>query len=282
MTLLPSIFAGAGAISPSATSARVDSTIPPQRQRLLEVNRRLEEAERRLEVLKQGRQKLLDLNRVVQAAREELDSLVQADARSLADRIRSGVDFCISRAITHRAHSLNAKLADSALESEVGLQALSQIDADIAEAQRALSEHRAAKEAALSACLDEIAQSYSGELAVILDDLRQVICVLSGLDALAPSDGSWAKASRPVAVIPSVNGLPERAVVAPSSAVMKAKAAWLAFRNRLAKDPLASVDDLKFDHVTGHEDNGRVNYETLHPVERKLVDLSNAAGIGVN
>jgi hypothetical protein len=123
----------------NALSIIPPSNLPPARSRLVEINLRLEEAARRLEVLQSGRGKLeSELSRVSEA-RAELDGLIQADAQSLADLVRSGASYVLNRFAGSRAQSLSARLSDSRLEAEVGSKALAAIGADIEALQREIA-----------------------------------------------------------------------------------------------------------------------------------------------
>jgi hypothetical protein len=217
-----------------------------------------------------------ELSRVSEA-RAELDGLIQADAQSLAALVRSGASYVLNRFAGSRAQSLSAKLSDSRLEAQVGSQALAAIAADVLAAEREISDLKSQKADAIMSVLVEASAGWHADMAVLVDDLRQILTVLAAVDKITTrSNGEWSPNERLVVTLPALGGLPQNVVVVPGSAVEKAKATLKRFAADLDKDPLAGIDELKFDHFLGNEDAGIVPYESLHPAERKIVDQENA------
>jgi hypothetical protein len=73
--------------------------------------------------------------------------------------------------------------------------------------------------------------------------------------------------------------IPEQVVVAPNSAIEKAKTIWAGFAAELEKNALANVENIKFPHVIGNEDDGKTTYAELSRVERQAIDLAHASGV---
>lgn len=259
-----------GALVPVPTTG-----LPPARSRLVEINLRLEDAARRLDVLQSGRKKLESELARVSSARAELDALIQSDAQSLADLVRSGASYVLSRFAGSRAQSLHSRLSDSHLEAQVGASALAAIDADIQAIEREVADLKAQKPDAIVSVMAEAAAGYRHDYTVVLDQMRDLATVLAGLEKIVGPQ----RVGRIVATVPNFdwhNGLGEEPVVASSSEVDKARAIWTAYAEELARDPLARVDRLNFPAADPHADHGRITYESLSPAERRVADIKSA------
>ena len=264
-----------GALAPSAID-----TLPPARQRLIEVCKRIEAAEATLDRLQTGRRALLAEAAKVAEARQERAELIRADAASLAQRIKNGSDWLLSRATGSRAHALSEKLAGSQVEAEVATAAIADLDQSIAEAERALSEHRADKQDAIMDVMFEAAAGWHRDLADLLSDLQMLLVNLSGLDAaIAGPHAEWRPDERLVLEIPSIAGRRAEAVVCPTVAIDRAREVWSVFAKKLESNPLEPIDSLRFDPVTGREDEGKISYDQLSRVERHKIDLARVAGM---
>jgi hypothetical protein len=249
--------------------------MPPARRALCALSERIADVEKRLEVLQSGRRKLESELSRVSSARAELDGLIRADAQSLADLVRSGAGYVLSRFAGSRAQNLNSRLSDSRLEAEVGAQALAAIDADIQAVDREVADLKAAKPDAIVSVMAEAAAGYRHDYAVVLDQMRDLATVLAGLEKIVGPQ----RVGRIVATVPNFdwhNGLGEEPVVASSSDVDKARAIWTAYAEELARDPLARVDRLNFPAADPHADDGRITYESLSPAERRVADIKSA------
>jgi len=104
--------------------------------------------------------------------------------------------------------------------------------------------------------------------------------VLVALDrATAASDGGWAPSQRVAVDVPAVGGMPAQPIIAPLSSIGRAQSVWAEWAADLEENPMASVDNLKFPHVTGNEDMGKVSYGDLSRVERQIIDVEHASGV---
>jgi hypothetical protein len=259
--------------------------LPPGRARLIALNRRLADADRALATLVNGRDRLRSELSRADNARNELDSMIAEDASSLVGKLRSGASWALSHFGSPRAMNLLASLSESHLQNEVGSKALAAIEAEISVAEREVADLKALRPDAILAVMKEASAGYVADLDNLADDLRQTMTILSGLDRItATPTGEWSPNQRVVVTLPSIGGLPETIVISPTSEIEKARSIWAAYAQELEHDALAKVGDhLKFPSVDPHADAGLVPYETLHPAERRIVDLENAGTrLGVN
>ena len=253
--------------------------LPPARARLVDLNRRISDAERHLDTLQRGRTALAsELAKAVEA-KAELQSLVDNDAVRLVDRLRSGGQWLLSSFGSARARELSASLVESRLAAQVGEKALSSVGEEIAELERQVADLKQSKAQAVRAVLVEVASGYRADLNSIADEMRQLMVILSSLDKFtAVPDGEYRPDRRITVTIPAFGGLREQVVVAPTTATAKARNIWSAFAAELDKDPLATVEHLEFPHVVGDEDIGKIVYHELSPTERHQVDQAFAQG----
>jgi hypothetical protein len=254
--------------------------LPPARSRLVDLNRRISDAERHLATLQRGKVALAaELSRAAEA-KLELQELVDNDAVRLVDRLRSGGQWLLSSfGSTARARELAVSLSESGLQAAVGEKALASVGEEIAELERSIADMKASKSEAIKAVLVEVASGYRADLNAVADDLRQTLVILSALDRLtAVSDGEYRPDRRITVTIPAVGGLREQVVVAPTTATGKARNIWSAFAAELDKDPLATIENLRFPSIRGDEDEGKVTYSEMSPGERRQVDLAFAQG----
>jgi prefoldin subunit 5 len=251
--------------------------LPPARRALVDITRRINDARRHLDRLQSGKAALeRELGRVVEA-KAELQSLVAADAESLVDRLRAGASWVLSGVTQARTHSVAAQLNQSRVEASVGEAALSSVTGEIASLDRQIAELKQSKTQAVRAVLVEVASGYRADLNSIADEMRQLMVILSSLDKFtAVPDGEYRPDRRITVTIPSVGGVREQNVVAPTTATAQARNIWSAFAAELDKDPLATVEHLEFPHVVGDEDVGKVVYSDLAPSERAAVDRAYA------
>jgi hypothetical protein len=253
---------------------------PPARAALLDLNAKIERAERQLDTLIGGRDRLRSELGRADTAKIELETLITEDASSLVGKLRSGVSWALSSLGSPRAMTLVAQLSESRVQHDIGAKALAEIEADIAVSEREISDMKGRKNDAIIAVMREASAGFVADLAILADDLRQLLVTLAALDRLtARSNGDWSPTERVVVTLPSVGGVPEQVVIAPNSSIEKAKATWLDFAAELEKRPLANVEKIKFPHVLGNEDDGRTVYADLSRVERQLIDLERALGV---
>jgi hypothetical protein len=253
--------------------------VPPARRALISLNDKIVDAERRLRTLQNGRDALAsELGRAA-SAKAELAELVDNDAIRLVDRLRNGAQWALSAFGSARARELSASMAESRIQAAVGERALESVIEECATLERDLSELKARKPDVIRAVLIEAAVGFHTDLAILIDDLRQVLTILAALDAItARSNGEWRPDPRVVVTMPPVGGGPETAIVAPAAAIKKAKAVWAGFASALEKDALANVENLEFPRVSGEEDAGKISYHEMSPTERRQVDLAFAQG----
>jgi hypothetical protein len=254
--------------------------VPRARRALIDLNAKILDAERRLSTLQSERNALAsELGRAA-SAKKELAELVDVDAGKLLDRLRSGAQWALSAFGNSRAKELAAALSESRLQSAVGERALESAAEEIATLERSLSEMKAAKPDRIRAVMLEASVGFHTDLAILIDDLRQVLTVVAALDAItARSNGEWRPDPRVVVTLPPIGGAPEQAIVAPAAAIKKAQAVWAGFASALEKDALSNVENLEFPHVSGNEDAGKIVYHEMSATERHQVDLARAQGV---
>jgi hypothetical protein len=167
-----------------------------------------------------------------------------------------------------RAMTLVAQLCESRIQHDIGAKALAEIEADIAVSEREISDMKGRKNDAILSVMKEASAGFVADLAILADDLRQLLVTLPAVDRLtARSTGDWSPTERVVVTLPSVGGVPEQVVVAPNSAIEKAKTIWAGFAAELSP------------HVIGNEDDGKTTYAELSRVERQAIDLAHASGV---
>jgi hypothetical protein len=256
------------------------SSLPPARQALVVLNNRITDAEKRLRTLQGGKAALAaELGRAA-GAKAELQELVAFDAVRLVDRLRDGGQWLLSSFGTARARELSASLSESRIQAAVGETALASVTEEIAVLEREVVSLKAQKQDSILAALSESAAGFREDLASLMDDLRQVLTILSGLDELtARTNGEWAPAKRLTVVLPAVGGTHEQVVVCPHAAIEKAKSIWAGFASDLDLDALSNVETLTFPHVLGTEDSGKVLYHEMSSTERHHVDVAHAQGV---
>jgi hypothetical protein len=254
--------------------------LPPARARLVSLNDRITDAERRLRTLRDGKTALAaELGRAA-GAKAELQQLVAYDAVRLVDRLRDGGQWLLSSFGNARARELSASLSESRIQAAVGETALVSVGEEIAVLEREVADLRLQKPDATRAVLLEASDGFRTDLLLAIDDMRQALVILSALDKItARSDGSYAPNERVVVEIPALAGLPVQTVIAPNSSIQNAQSILMDFAAELDSNPLADVETLKFQHVFGHEDDGRTLYSDLSRAERSAVDLARAQGV---
>jgi hypothetical protein len=254
--------------------------LPPCRARLVDITRRIRDAERHLDTLQRGKVALAsELGRAAEA-KAELAELVDNDAVRLVDRLRSGGQWLLSSFGNARARELSASLSESRIQAAVGEKALASVTEEIAELGRSIAEMQSAKAELVRGVLIESASGFREDLATAIENLREAMTVLCALDRItARSDGSYAPNKRVVVEIPAFGGLPAQAVVVPEPSVAAALRVWGKYSQTLGDNPLASADEMKFPSVDPHADDGLVSYDLLSPTERNRVDQLRAQGV---
>jgi hypothetical protein len=254
--------------------------LPPARARLVNLTRRISDAESQLELLVRGRNQLrAELSRA-DSARNELDSLVMEDASSLAQKLRSGASWALSHFGSLKAMTLVAQLSESGLQRQVGEKALAAIEEEIAVAEREVSDLKSGKEDLVRSAMFESAGGFRYDLQTALEHVLGAMVALVAMDRITSrSDGSFEPNKRIVIEVPSVGGLPAQAVVVPEASVAAAANVWAKFAETVATNPLASADEMKFPPVDPHADEGKILYDRLSTTERKAVDKNRAQGV---
>jgi hypothetical protein len=254
----------------------------PARRSLCDLNEKIARRSTDLERLRAGRRKLAEQLEVVQGAKHELAALVDADAHTIIERIKSGIDHALHGVGGRRAQDLAASLAASSIQNQVGEKASAELDSQIVALESEIETIRAQKPAAIRSVLVEVASGYRSDLNAIADDLRQTMTILAGLDKItdAPT-GEFAPDRRVVVTLPAIGGVPETVVVAPASTIERAQNIWLEFAAELDAAPLATVESLVFPHVRGDEDSGKTVYHEYSETERRHIDALAAQTHGV-
>jgi cell division protein FtsB len=254
--------------------------LPPARARLVNLTRRISDAETQLDRLVQGRDQLrAELSRA-DTARNELDSLIVHDAGSLVGKLRSGASWALSHFGSARAMNLVAVLAESGLQHQVGARALTEIEAEIAVFEREVADLKSGKDDLVRSVLIESAGGLRYDLMTALDHVREAMAALVALDRLtARNDGSYSPNGRIVVEIAACGGLPAQAVVVPEASIVAARNVWEKFSQTVVANPLASADEMKFPPVDPHADEGKILYDRLSTTERKAFDQSRSSGV---
>jgi hypothetical protein len=237
--------------------------VPVARRALCDLNEKIARRSADLERLRAGRRKLAEELEVVQGAQNELAALVDADAHSLIERIKSGIDHALHGVGGRRAQDLAASLAASSIQNQVGEKASAELDSQIA-------------------ALVEVAEGYRADLASVADELRQLLVVLGSLDRIVVKPtGEFIpdRDRRIVVTLPAIAGVPETIVAAPASTIDRAQRIWRDFASELDSDPLATVETLVFPHVSGTEDSTTTVYADYSSAERHQIDLERASGV---
>jgi hypothetical protein len=254
---------------------RSSAGLPPARAQLVDLNRRIADAEHQLATLCSGRYRLRSELGRANSAKIELDVLISDDASSLVGKLRSGVTWALSNFGSPRAQTLVAQLSESRVQHEVGAQALQSIDAECKALESDLDALRARKP-------NVVAQAAAGlfeDYADAVDQLRDLMVQLRGLEVAM---GVERIPARTAAMLPDftwADGLPEMAVVAPAASIATANNVWQKFARTLGDNPLASADEMKFPSVDPYADDGLVEYGRMTATERRRVDILKSHGV---
>jgi hypothetical protein len=255
-------------------------SLPPARARLVDVTRRISDAERHLRTLQTGKAALEREAGRVSAAKAELAQLVDADAQSLVDRLRSGANWALSAITQARTHSVAAQLSQSRVEASVAEAALKSVAEEVAKIERSISEMQEQKQDAVRATLIESAGGFRYDLQTALEHVREALVALVAMDRITSrSDGSYQPNERVVIEIPPICGLPAQAIVAPDASIASAQNVWEKYSQTVAENPLASVDGILFPAVNPNADDGRVTYDKLTRTEKARVDQARSLGV---
>jgi cell division protein FtsB len=254
--------------------------LPPARAALVNLSRRIADAESQLERLTRGRDQLrAELSRA-DTAKNELDSLISEDASSLVGKLRSGASWALAHFGSARAQNLVAALSESQVQLGVAAKALTSIEAEIAVAEREGADLKARKPDMVRAVLIEAAGGFRYDLQTALDHVRESLVILAALDRLtARTDGSYQPNERIVIEVPPLGGLPATAILVPEASIAAAKNVWAKYQQTIGEQPLASADSLAFPVVNPNADDGMISYDRLTATERKAVDQSRASGV---
>jgi hypothetical protein len=257
--------------------------VPASRRALVDLMDEIARRSAELEKLQAGRRRLQDQLELVDGAKHELEAEIAKDSRALVDSVKHSVSWALSAFGGPRATKIAESLAASRLQIAIGDKAAVELDSEIARLGAELDALRAQKPAHIRSVMIEAAAGYRSDLTEIADDLRQVLAILGALDKLtAAPTGEFSPDRRIVVQLPAIGGLAEQVVVAPHSAIEKAKAVWARFATELDADAMASVSSLEFSHVAGSEDDGRILYTEFTATERRRVDSLASQGKGVS
>jgi hypothetical protein len=254
--------------------------VPPARANLVSLNEQIADAERRLDVLRLGHRRLESELARASDAKAELASLVDADAKSLVDRLRSGGQWLLSSFGSSCARELALQLPASRFEATVGERALEAAAGEIVALERELSDLKQRRPNAIAAVMIEAGAGWREDLAAAIDDMRQAMTILSALDrVVARSDGSYSPTHRIAIEIPAVGTMPARTLVCPAMSIDNAAAILRGFAKDLEREPLADIESLVFPHCNGTEDSSTTVYADLSRVERQAIDMEHALGV---
>jgi cell division protein FtsB len=254
--------------------------LPPARGRLVNLTRRISDAESQLERLTRGRDQLRAELARADIAKVELDTLISEDASSLAAKLRSGASWALAHFGTARAQNLVASLSESQVQLGVGTKALASIESEIEVAQREVSDLRAGKEDAVRAVLLEASAGFREEVDAAITDLRESLTIVAALErVVARSDGSYSPNERIAIEIPAIGGRPAEAVVVPEASIVAGANVWGKYAETLGENPLSSIDEVLFPRVNPHADDGTILYDRMTTTERKAVDQNRSQGV---
>lgn len=252
------------------------SNLPPARADLAARLVEIAGAEAALATLRTGRAKLaLDIGDV-KSDECALQSLVDNDARDIVKKLRAGVAWALDTIGGAKAEKLAAKLASSRHRAAVATTALDEVDSQIRAVEGSLAALEERKEAAIAAAMREAAEGLFEDYAVVLDELQAAVVHLAAFSRLFDTSGEW-REGRVAIQVPNFSNPTEierhQAVVATQRELAKAKAVWAKFAKDLAADPGAPFPT--FPAIDQSPDSD-APYETLSPVERRIVDARNA------
>ena len=261
------------ALIPFATGS-----LPPARAALLDLTAKIERAERQLATLQSGKAALAaELGRAA-GAKAELQALVDADALTLVDRLKSGGQWLLSNFGNARARELSASLAESRIQAAVGEKALDAVALETAALEHEIGTLQAPKPQLIAQTMREAAAGLFEDYADAVDQLRDLMTQLRGLEVAL---GVERIPARTAATLPDFNwqdGLPEMAIVAPAASIAASREVWAGFATRLGDNPLASVDELKFQTADPKGEGEMIEYDRMTAPERRRVDMRNSQG----
>jgi hypothetical protein len=257
----------------SALIPVVGNGLPPSRRALVDLDKRVRAAERRLATLRSGKAApASELGRAAEA-KSELNDLVAADAVRLVDRLRSGGQFLLSSFGNSRAKELSASLSSSRLQAAVGEKALASVSEEIADLERSIADMMRARAEATRAVLIESAGGFRTEFLTAIENLRDAMTTLEALDRVTTiKDGHYRPTDRVVVEVPAFGSLPEQAIVSPEACIERAEGISRDYSIELESNPLADIENLHFPPVNGNEDEGRILYDQMTRTERNAVD----------
>jgi hypothetical protein len=217
-----------------------------------------------LATLEAGRGKVAAQVEDAEARRQARAAEVEAEAASIAERIRNGLDFVLTLAAPRRA--------GPAPDLTVAKATLAHLDAEI-ERKRAEVESIAGRLPKLiDDALREEAAAIGAEYVAALEAARAAMTKLEALDvALGGGRGGRLVFEAP-GYAAAGHELDAAAIVAPPAEISAAVRVWRAFAAELAANPRA--DASKFLRFAAHDPHAADTalYHELSPAERRLVD----------
>ena len=246
--------------------------LPPARAALAALNAEIAGAEAELRTLRSGKAKLdLDLTSV-RNTETELAALVDADARDIVTKLRSGVTWVLDQVGGDKAEKIAERLAASKHRAAVAERALTATEGEIAALEARIVELKARRPPCIVTAVREAAEGVFSDYAVALEHVRECMVILSGLERFAGIE----RLGRVTGTLPDYgwsDGLPDLAVVASERSISRAREVWSDFAEALAADPRAPVDLLDF---PPDEPDETIVYHELSTIERRRLDVQNA------
>jgi hypothetical protein len=246
--------------------------LPPMRAALARHLAWIASVEGDLAKLAAGRAKLLEQIEHAKAAQATAAADAAAGAETIIDRIRRNLDWSLGAVISSGAMDRAASITASGPHIPVAEAALTKLDAEIARTEALLETLRTRKPRFVAAAAREAADGLYADYATAIDNLREIMTQLAGLDAAlgAPRPGPL------VAVLPDLvgsSGLDELPILAPPAAIADASRVWLRFVGALATDPRAPASMLEFPPVNPNAPDPSC-YHEKHALERRVIDVN--------
>ena len=246
--------------------------LPPARAALAALNAEIAGAEAELRTLRSGKAKLdLDLTSV-RNTETELAALVDADARDIVSKLKSGVTWVLEQVGGEKAQKIAERLAASKHRAAVAERALTATEGEIAALETRLADLRARKPAYVAAVVKESSGGLFEDSNTLAEQLRETMVHLAALERHLGVN----RVGRVVAVLPDFtwqDNLGEAPIVAPEREIRKAQTLFARFAEALDKDPRAPMPEL--DPIDPVPDENTV-YSDLSSVERRHLDVRNA------
>ncbi len=254
--------------------------LPPARQALADHAAEQRAVDDQLRTLRAGKARLESDISAVRGAETELDNLVADEARTLSERVKSGLDWVIGSVTGPKAQRLAEQVSAAKLRSAVGERALGNIENEIAGLEARVADLQNRKPAYVRAAVSEACEGLREDLSTILASLQAAMIQMSALERHVGIQ----RLGRVTAVIPDFtwsDGLSETVLLAPEREIKKVEAVIAKFAEALAADPRTPASMLEFPPVDPSPD-ANTTYHELSPTERRHLDSQNASAPFLN